>query len=102
MKVDLPPELKIPRNMSALLTMLLKREIITRDGALLAIYSGMPNAWDQEPDKQIIDVFICKLRVRLSKYGIKISCKWGFGYFIDRENKQKLRELIASHRGAEG
>lgn len=98
MKTELPPEFGIPRNMSALLTMLLKREIVTREGALLAIYSGMPNTWDKEPDPKIIDVFVCKLRVRLRKYGVKVSCKWGFGYFIDGENKRKLRELIAQTR----
>src|SRR5438309_4689371 len=70
MKVDLPPEFGIPRNMSALLTMLMKREIVTRDGALLAIYSGMPNTWDKDPDPKIIDAFICKLRLRLRKYDI--------------------------------
>lgn len=102
MKTDLPPELDIPKNMGALLTMLLKREIITRQGALLAIYSGMRNAWDQEPDPKIVDVFVCKLRGKLKNYGIKISCKWGFGYFIDSENKRKLRELIARSRAVEG
>jgi two-component system cell cycle response regulator CtrA len=103
MKVDLPPEFGIPRNMSALLTMLLKREVVTREGALLAIYSGMPNTWDKDPDPKIIDVFICKLRTRLKKYDIKVSCKWGLGYFMDGENKRKLRELIAQSRAeAEG
>ena len=98
LKVEIPPEFCIPRNMGALLAMLLKREVVTRDGALLAIYSGMPNTWDKEPDPKIIDVFICKLRTRLKKYGIKVSCKWGLGYFMDGENKRKLRELIAQSR----
>jgi two-component system cell cycle response regulator CtrA len=98
MKVDMPPEFAITRNMGALLAMLLKREVVTREGALLAIYSGMPNTWDKDPDPKIIDVFICKLRVRLRKYGIKVSCKWGLGYFMDGENKRKLRELIAKTR----
>lgn len=95
---DIPPMFGIPRNMGALLAMLLKREVVTRDGALLAIYSGMPNTWDKEPDPKIIDVFICKLRVRLRKYGVKVSCKWGLGYFMDGENKRKLRDLIAQSR----
>lgn len=102
LKVDIPPEFGIPRNMGALLAMLLKREVVTRDGALLAIYSGMPNTWDKEPDPKIIDVFICKLRIRLKKYGIKVSCKWGLGYFMDGENKRKLRELIAQSRAEAG
>jgi two-component system cell cycle response regulator CtrA len=98
LKTDIPPEFCIPRNMGRLLAMLLKREVVTREGAVLAIYSGMPNTWDKEPDPKIIDVFICKLRVRLRKYGIKVSCKWGLGYFMDGENKRKLRELIAQSR----
>jgi two-component system cell cycle response regulator CtrA len=98
LKIDIPPEFCIPRNMGALLAMLLKREVVTRDGAVLAIYSGMPNTWDKDPDPKIIDVFICKLRVRLRKYGIKVSCKWGLGYFMDGENKRKLRDLIAQTR----
>jgi two-component system cell cycle response regulator CtrA len=100
LKTDIPPEFCIPRNMGRLLAMLLKREVVTREGAVLAIYSGMPNTWDKEPDPKIIDVFICKLRVRLRKYGVKVSCKWGLGYFMDGENKRKLRELIAQSRAA--
>lgn len=103
LKTDFPPEFSIPRNMMPLLGILLKREIISREGALIAIYSGMPNSWGKEPDPKIIDVFICKLRIRLKKYGIKVSCKWGLGYFMDGENKRRLRELIAQSRaGAQG
>lgn len=101
-KTEIPPEFCIPRNMGALLAMLLKREVVTRDGALLAIYSGMPNTWDKDPDPKIIDVFICKLRTRLKKYGIKVSCKWGLGYFMDGENKRRLRDLIAQSRQEAG
>lgn len=102
LKIEIPPEFCIPRNMGALLAMLLKREVVTREGAVLAIYSGMPNTWDKDPDPKIIDVFICKLRVRLKKYGIKVSCKWGLGYFMDGENKRKLRDLIAQTRAEAG
>lgn len=102
MKTDVPPEFHIPRNMGALLGMLMKREIVTREGAVMAIYRGMPNTWDKEPDPKIIDVFICKLRTRLKKYDIKVSCKWGLGYFIDGENKRRLRELIAQSRAEAG
>jgi two-component system cell cycle response regulator CtrA len=98
LKTEFPPEFSIPRNMMPLLGILLKREIISREGALIAIYSGMPNSWGKEPDPKIIDVFICKLRTRLKKYGVKVSCKWGLGYFMDGENKRKLRELIARSR----
>lgn len=98
LKTDFPPEFSIPRNMMPLLGILLKREIISREGALIAIYSGMPNSWGKEPDPKIIDVFICKLRTRLKRYGIKVSCKWGLGYFMDGENKRRLRELIAKSR----
>jgi two-component system cell cycle response regulator CtrA len=101
-RADIPPMIGVPRNMGRLLAMLLKREVVTREGALLAIYSGMPNTWDKEPDPKIIDVFICKLRTRLKKYGIKVSCKWGLGYFMDGDNKKKLRELIAQSRAAAG
>lgn len=93
-RIELPPMLGVPRNMARLLSMLLKREVVTREGAILAIYSGMSNSWDKDPDEKIVDVFICKLRVMLRKYDIKISCKWGLGYFMDGANKRKLREVI--------
>lgn len=98
MKIDMPPEFAITRNMGSLLAMLLKREVVTREGALLAIYSGQPNSWDKEPDPKIVDVFVCKLRKILKGYGIKLCCKWGLGYFMDAENKDKLRKLIADTR----
>lgn len=95
---DIPPEFEITRNMGRLLGMLLKREVVTREGAVLAIYSGMNNTWDKEPDLKIVDVFICKLRKRLERYDVKLSCKWGLGYYMDGENKKRLREVIATTR----
>ena len=65
---------------------------------LMGEKEGDVEPWDKEPDPKIIDVFICKLRGRLKKHGIKVSCKWGLGYFMDGENKRKLRELIAQSR----
>jgi two-component system cell cycle response regulator CtrA len=61
------------------LLVLRKGTIITKDMLLNHLYGGM-----DEPEMKIIDVFVCKLRRRLSLAGLDdiISTVWGRGYII--------------------
>lgn len=45
-------------------------------------------------DKKMVDVIICKLRRKLSKFNISIKTIWGRGYFIDEEGRQNLESLL--------
>ena len=77
----------------------------TKEQILSAAYSDRC-ATGYEPELKIIDVFVCKLRKKLSRFGIKIETKWGDGYLLPHESREALRrmneqsvnEQIDSHR----
>lgn len=53
---------------------------------------GMKVEADQ-PTLKGIDVYICKIRGHLRKYGIHIQTMYGTGYLIDEANHTKLMAL---------
>ena len=60
----------------------------------LHIYGGI-----NEPDSKIIDVFVCKLRRKLEKSGLKnarIVTVWGQGYVLRDEDEENEAEAIAA------
>jgi two-component system cell cycle response regulator CtrA len=61
------------------LLVLRRNMILTKETILSQIYGGM-----DEPEIKIIDVFICKIRTKLSKAGLPtiISTVWGRGYSV--------------------
>ena len=61
------------------LLMLRKGLIITKDMLLNHLYGGM-----DEPEIKIIDVFVCKVRKRLERAGLRnaIETVWGYGYVM--------------------
>ena|SRR5579871_3436151 len=89
---------KLTPMQAKLLSLLLKRELVSQETACIAIYG---NGVDSRPAPKIIDTFVHHIRQKLKPYSVKISNAWSRGYYIDAENKQKLRELIA-RAGAEG
>jgi len=69
------------------LLLLRKNQIITKDMFLNHLYNGM-----EEAETKIIDVFICKLRGKLSAAGADgvISTVWGQGYVLrDTDETQR-------------
>jgi DNA-binding winged helix-turn-helix (wHTH) protein len=56
--------------------------VITKEVFLNHLYGGI-----DEPEMKIIDVFVCKLRKKLSQLGEKniISTVWGRGYSISEK-----------------
>ena len=65
----------------ALLQLLMMRRnmVMTKDAILAQLYGGL-----DEPEPKIIDVFVCKIRNKLAKVGVKdvISTVWGRGYTV--------------------
>lgn len=61
------------------LLVLRRNMIMTKETILSQIYSGM-----DEPEIKIVDVFICKIRSKLTKAGLPsvISTVWGRGYTV--------------------
>ena len=68
------------------LMMLRKGMSLSKDAFLNHLYGGI-----DEPDAKIIDVFVCKLRKKLSEAGAKdlIQTMWGCGYMIRDPNRAR-------------
>ena len=78
----------------AILELLILRKgmVLTKESFLNHLYGGM-----DEPEIKIIDVFICKLRKKLSEAGVRnlIGTVWGRGYILkDSENDEQNSEII--------
>ena len=57
-----------------------KGAVLSKESFIAHIYGGI-----DEPDSKIIDVFVCKLRRKLEKSGLKsarIDTVWGQGYVL--------------------
>lgn len=73
--------LKLTPTQRTLYLMLRKNtgKCVSREGLMVAIYGGSP---DDEPEMKIIDVFVCKLREKMRRFGspYAIETVWGVGY----------------------
>ena len=61
------------------LLMMRKNVVMTKEVILSNLYGGM-----DEPEIKIIDVFVCKIRSKLAKAGVRnlIQTVWGRGYIV--------------------
>jgi two-component system cell cycle response regulator CtrA len=64
--------------------------VLTKEMLMNSLYAGTP---DEEPELKIIDVFICKLRKKLSEKhpdaGAFVQTVWGRGYALKTESVGK-------------
>jgi two-component system cell cycle response regulator CtrA len=60
---------------------------------LTALYSTNP---DDPPDEKILDVWICKMRKKLTPFGIEIKTHWGECWEIPEASKAIARDLMAA------
>lgn len=52
------------------------------------------------PEIKIVDVFICKIRRKLTGWGIEILTLWGRGYTLPATSRARLAELMAAEHAA--
>ncbi|MEJ6845114.1 helix-turn-helix domain-containing protein [Sinorhizobium fredii] len=55
---------------------LASRDLVTKQSLMMALYGDRPD----EPEIKIVDVFVCKLRKKVARFGISIETVWGQGY----------------------
>lgn len=82
---------------SRMLGLLLRKDTVTKDMLFDALYGDRVDS--DVPDLKTIDVLVCQLRRKLKLHGIEFKTWYGVGYFMDKDSKQKLREL-AEAKGA--
>lgn len=73
---------------AAMLAALADGRIYTKEHLLMELYSGR-----DEPEIKIIDVFVCKLRAKVSQFGIEVQTVWGTGYKL--ANPELLEKVLA-------
>lgn len=72
--------------------------VATRERMFTALY-GMRD--DGGPDQKIFDVYISQIRKKLTPHGVNISTVWGRGWFMEAEDKAKVRAMQLPPEGDE-
>lgn len=97
LRVETPLMLGLTSHESKLFGILLKRDLVTKDAAMAAIYGDKPNS---EVEIKIVDVFVSKARKKLKPYEILIETVWGRGYRMPAPSKLIAASLIEQSRAA--
>jgi len=88
-----PPMFGLTTQESIIFGVLISYRAPRKSTFMAALYSD--GAYDDEAEEKIVDVFICKIRKKLTPFGIEIKTNWGESYEIPEESKARARELIA-------
>lgn len=80
---------KLTAKEAQVLASLADGRLYTKGRLLLELYS---DRGDDTPEPKIIDVFICKLRSKVARYGVDIQTVWGTGYQLANP---KILEAVA-------
>lgn len=75
-----------------ILSMLLKRDFVTREGLYTVQYGARPES--DQPDEKVLDVLVCRLRNHLEPHGVTFKTARDAGWFMPKPEKAKLRALI--------
>ena len=57
-------------------------KVVSREGLYDAVYGALPDC--DQPAPKIIDVMVCKIRLKVEPLGVQIVTKWGRGYAINQ------------------
>lgn len=99
MRVEVPLLLGLTASEAKVVGILTKRELVTKEQFMQMLYVAQAGS---DAEIKIIDVFICKARIKLEKFDIKIETVWARGYRMNPENKAKLAALLRAERGLAG
>ena len=90
-EVNWPVEFKFTKNESKILDLVFKRSptIVSYDSLFQHLYSGISDP----PLDSIIAVFVSRLRKKLKIFDINMEMKRGFGYYLTKNEKEKLITL---------
>ncbi len=80
----------LTRNEVTVFTCLVAREVADKEFIWVALYGNRP---DDGPNQKIIDVFVCKIRKKLRKFGVEINNVWGRGYTL--VNRTAYKDIAA-------
>lgn len=82
------------------LSMLVQRGFASKEQLLIACTNDVTG--NKVPEIKIVDVYICKIRRKLEKFGIVIETAWGRGYNLDADNRAKVMAYVDASGGNMG
>lgn len=87
-----PIEYRLTASEQRMLGALMRRALLTKEAALAALYT---DSHRDPAEPKIVDVFICKMRKKLTPFGIEIATAWGQGYRLTPESKSLIADRVA-------
>lgn len=82
--VHVPIEWRLTPAEARVFQHLTSRDVATKQSIMTALYSDRA---DDEVEIKIVDVFVCKMRKKLTPFGVGITTIWGTGYALNDRNK---------------
>lgn len=96
-RIEVPLVFGLTAHEAMLFGLLLKRDLVTKDLAMLGLYGDRPNL---DPEIKIVDVYVCKARKKLRRFGVEIETVWGRGYRLSAQSKAIAQRLLDQARAA--
>lgn len=88
---EVPPIFCLTPAEGRVLGFLTKREVATKEQIMMAIYTDRP--WI-DVEIKIVDVFVCKIRKKIAKFGVEIDTIWGRGYRMLPASKAIIKQFL--------
>ena len=86
-----PPMFGFTRAESTIFGVLMKNRLASKESLMMAIYRDHQQ---DEAEIKIVDVWVCKMRRKLTPFGIAVQTQWGQGYFLSAEHKAIARTML--------
>ena len=99
LRIETPLVLGLTSHEAKMFGILLKREIVTKEAAMAALYGDRPNG-DGEVEIKIVDVFVYKARKKLKPFQIEIETVRGRGYRMPAASKAIAAALLEQGRAS--
>lgn len=87
----IPIEWGLTASEAKLFAFLTTRHMATKANIMHALYSDRAG---DDPEMKIVDVFICKVRKKLTPHGVEIITFWGQGYGL--KNREAYAAPVAA------
>ncbi len=87
--LETPLVFRLTGQEARLFAVLLRRDLVTKELAMMTLYPTNENVEDK-----IIDVFICKIRKKLKPFGIVVETVWGRGYRLPPQGRREAERIM--------
>lgn len=99
LRIEIPLIFGLTASEARVVGVMMRLPIATKEALLTAIITDVTG--NKVPEQKIIDVFVCKARKKLQRFGIVIETVWGRGYRIDEDNRALIRQYLNGTRVAQ-